>query len=60
MMTKKTYKPRETPAPMHAPPHFIERLVSVPVNEFVKMVGRSGLPTTEQRELIAAFKELKG
>lgn len=35
-------------------------MLKVPTSAFVQMVGKSGLPTPEARELCASFKDLKG
>lgn len=35
-------------------------MLRIPTTVFVQMVGKSGLPTPEARELCAAFKGLKG
>jgi len=38
---------------------FLQLLRTVPVDQFVRMVGRSGLPAEEARRLCQLFKRLK-
>lgn len=38
---------------------FEELMRSIPVEQFIRMVAKSGLPTQEAREICNAFKEMK-
>jgi hypothetical protein len=54
----RSYEPQDE-RPTRSARGFTELVREVPVEQFVRMVNRCGLPTADARELCAAFRELK-
>ncbi len=52
-------KKYSVPRPVARKASFEDLVSRVPVNVFVAMAGKSGLPNADARELCLAFKKLK-